>query len=84
MFYLAISMVGTDFSMMAQLLTNRTRTEIKVHAFLYVKKIKFLKSLKSFNAQLAVDCPLLMLYTLQSITLVLFFLKRCFFYFVAA
>ncbi|KAI7812634.1 hypothetical protein IRJ41_006057 [Triplophysa rosa] len=29
MFYLAISMVGTDFSMMAQLLTHRSRTEIK-------------------------------------------------------
>nr|XP_055056058.1 transcription factor TFIIIB component B'' homolog isoform X5 [Misgurnus anguillicaudatus] len=29
MFYLAISMVGTDFSMMAQLLTHRTRAEIK-------------------------------------------------------
>ncbi|XP_021332287.1 uncharacterized protein bdp1 isoform X3 [Danio rerio] len=29
MFYLAISMVGTDFSMMAQLLTHRNRTEIK-------------------------------------------------------
>lgn len=30
MFYLAISMVGTDFTMMAQLLTHRNRTEIKV------------------------------------------------------
>ncbi|XP_059403153.1 transcription factor TFIIIB component B'' homolog [Carassius carassius] len=29
MFYLAISMVGTDFSMMAQLLTHRSRAEIK-------------------------------------------------------
>ncbi|XP_048045001.1 transcription factor TFIIIB component B'' homolog isoform X3 [Megalobrama amblycephala] len=29
MFYLAISMVGTDFSMIAQLLTHRTRAEIK-------------------------------------------------------
>ncbi|XP_056603358.1 transcription factor TFIIIB component B'' homolog isoform X2 [Triplophysa dalaica] len=29
MFYLAISMVGTDFSMMAQLLTHRNRAEIK-------------------------------------------------------
>ncbi|KAG1937241.1 transcription factor TFIIIB component B'' [Pimephales promelas] len=29
MFYLAISMVGTDFSMMAQLLTHRSRTDIK-------------------------------------------------------
>lgn len=31
MFYLAISMVGTDFSMIAQLLTHRSRAEIKVH-----------------------------------------------------
>ncbi|XP_052413804.1 transcription factor TFIIIB component B'' homolog isoform X3 [Carassius gibelio] len=29
MFYLAISMVGTDFSMIAQLLTHRSRAEIK-------------------------------------------------------
>ncbi|KAL1274816.1 hypothetical protein QQF64_027630 [Cirrhinus molitorella] len=29
MFYLAISMVGTDFSMMGQLLTHRSRAEIK-------------------------------------------------------
>ncbi|XP_043096757.1 transcription factor TFIIIB component B'' homolog isoform X2 [Puntigrus tetrazona] len=29
MFFLAISMVGTDFSMMAQLLTHRSRAEIK-------------------------------------------------------
>ncbi|TRY89083.1 hypothetical protein DNTS_004564 [Danionella cerebrum] len=29
MFYLAISMVGTDFSLMAKLLTHRTRLEIK-------------------------------------------------------
>lgn len=32
MFYLAISMVGTDFSMIAQLLTHRSRAEIKVQA----------------------------------------------------
>lgn len=34
MFYLAISMVGTDFSMIAQLLTHRSRAEIKVHALI--------------------------------------------------
>lgn len=30
MFYLAISMVGTDFSMICQLFPLRSRTEIKV------------------------------------------------------
>ncbi len=34
MFYLAISMVGTDFSMIAQLLTHRSRAEIKVQALI--------------------------------------------------
>lgn len=38
MFYLAISMVGTDFSMIAQLLTHRNRAEIKVYSlsFLFI------------------------------------------------
>lgn len=33
MFFLAISMVGTDFSMISQLFPHRARTEIKVNIF---------------------------------------------------
>lgn len=34
MFYLAISMVGTDFSMICQLFPHRARSEIKVGLFI--------------------------------------------------
>lgn len=35
MFFLAISMVGTDFSMIGQLFPHRDRAEIKVCLFLF-------------------------------------------------
>ena len=42
MFFLAISMVGTDFSMICQLFPHRARSEIKVSVYMMCKSNKLL------------------------------------------
>lgn len=42
LFFLAISMVGTDFSLIGQLLSHRSRAEIKVFSLMLVSSQSFI------------------------------------------
>lgn len=55
LFFLAISMVGTDFSLIGQLLTHRSRSAIKVFPFslyFYPQNSDFLNVVGSSNIAL--------------------------------
>jgi hypothetical protein len=52
MFFLAISMVGTDFSMIGQLFPHRARIEIKVkyaYNIYWLERVKKITKVFSFN-----------------------------------
>lgn len=66
MFFLAISMVGTDFSLIGRLFPHRARAEIKVKIKTLNKAIKYLLSLFCFSFAIPMF-PLLVLKILMLI-----------------